>query len=122
MKIERFEDLECWRAARDLVSYVYAALFRDCRDYAFRDQIRRAAVSVMSNIAEGFDRGGNNEFVHFLTVARGSVAEVRSLAYAAADLGYIGADSFEALIEKCSATKGLVNGLIRYLRGAERKR
>ncbi|MDF1553847.1 MAG: four helix bundle protein [Deferrisomatales bacterium] len=121
MRIDRFEDLECWQAARELVKFVYA-MFSVCRDYAFRDQIQRAAVSVMSNIAEGFDRGGNKEFLHFLTIARGSLAEVKSLAYAATDLGYLSDESLEKLSEQCSATKGLVNGLIRYLRGADRKR
>ena len=120
MRLDRFEDLDCWKAARELVALVYKGVSA-CRDYAFRDQIQRAAVSVMSNIAEGFDRGGNKEFLHFLTIARGSIAEVRSLSYAAADLGYIEVDSFDKLGEQCSVTKGLVNGLIRYLRGAERK-
>lgn len=119
MKVERFEDLECWKAARELVGLVYA-LLSGCRDFSFRDQIQRAAVSVMSNIAEGFDRGGNKEFLHFLTIARGSLAEVRSLAYAASDIGYVTGESLAKLGQKCSEAKGLVNGLIRYLRGAKR--
>ena len=88
MIIERFEDIEAWKEARTLVKEIYQ-FFGDVKDYGFRDQIQRAAVSVMSNIAEGFDRGSNREFIKFLIIARGSVSEVRSLGYAALDIGYI---------------------------------
>ena len=86
MKIERFEDIVSWQEARLLVQDVYRAL-STCKDFGFRDQLQRAAVSVMSNIAEGFDRGSNREFVQFLIIARGSAAEVKSLAYAGKDIG-----------------------------------
>lgn len=119
MRIDRFEDLECWRAARELVSLVYRS-FSDCRDFGLRDQVQRAAISAMSNIAEGFDRGGNKEFVHFLTISRGSLAEVSSIVYAASDLRYLPEESCENLHQLCSTTKAMINGMIRYLRTTKR--
>jgi len=78
MKIENFEDIEAWKEARILVKDVYG-VFGKIRDFSFRDQIQRAAVSSMTNIAEGFDRGSNREFIQFLVIARGSALEVKSL-------------------------------------------
>ena len=75
----------------------------------------------MSNIAEGFDRGSNREFIQFLVIARASVAEVRSLAYAGADIGYIDKNSFDALMMRCSKITSLVNGFIRFLKTSPRK-
>ena len=117
MGIEHFEDLECWREARALVREVYGTMAA-CRDYAYRDQLQRAAVSVMSNIAEGFGRGTNKEFVQFLIVALGSLSEVRSLCYVAEDLGYLSAEAFAKLVNRCDAAKALLNGFIRHLRTA----
>ncbi len=88
MRIERFEDIEAWKEARELVKNIYDK-FKDIRDYSFKDQIQRASVSVMSNIAEGFDRGTNKEFIQFLVIARGSLSELRSLLYNALDLDFI---------------------------------
>lgn len=82
---ERFEDLEIWQESRRLNKLVYLAL-ETCRDYSFRDQIRRAALSVMNNISEGFERRTDKDFAHFLDLAKGSAGEVRSMTYAAADL------------------------------------
>jgi four helix bundle protein len=93
MKIKQFEDIESWKKARELVRQIYSE-FSPVRDYGFKDQIQRAAVSVMCNIAEGFDRGSNKEFVQFLVISRGSVCEVKSLSYAALDLGYINSSAF----------------------------
>ena len=121
MKISCFEDIESWREARQLVRDVYC-LLTSCRDYGFRDQMQRAAISVMTNIAEGFDRGGNKEFIQFLIIARGSVSEVKSLAYAARDLSYIDEVSMKRLLERCTLLGNLINGFIRYLRSTERKR
>ncbi|MBJ6723147.1 four helix bundle protein [Geomesophilobacter sediminis] len=121
MKIEHFEQIDSWKEARLLVQAIYAAL-HDCRDWGYKDQIQRAAISVMSNIAEGFDRGSNKEFVQFLVIARGSVSEVKSLAYAGMDVGHLSADSFESIKTKCTKISNTINGFIRYLNGADRKR
>lgn len=121
MKIERFEDIESWIAARLLVQHVYR-YFSSSRDYGFRDQIQRAAVSVMANIAEGFDRGSNKEFIQYLVIARGSAAEVRSLSFAALDIGYLTEAQFSDLNQYCIKLSNLINGFIRYLRNSERKR
>ncbi|MBM3123272.1 MAG: four helix bundle protein, partial [Chloroflexi bacterium] len=87
----RLEDIEAWRLARELAREVYAVSGRPPfdRDFALRDQVRRACVSVAANIAEGYGRGGSQEFLQFLAVAKGSVSEVRSHLYLALDQGYV---------------------------------
>jgi four helix bundle protein len=89
--IEGFEDIQAWKTCRILAREIYQETSRAplSRDFGFRDQIRRAAVSGMSNIAEGFERGGNKEFHQFLSMAKGSVGEVRSQLYVALDVGYL---------------------------------
>src|SRR4030095_5956818 len=84
---KKFEEIECWKRARELTRRVYEITNRPAfaRDFGLKDQIRRASVSVMSNIAEGYDRSGTAEFVHFLATAKGSAAEVRCQLYVAAD-------------------------------------
>lgn len=121
MKIEKFEDIESWKEARFLVREIYASL-KECKDFGFRDQIQRAAISVMSNIAEGFERGGNKEFVQFLTIARGSLAEVKSLNYAAVDIGYLDETQHKLIHERCNRLGNLINGFIRYLQNSTRKK
>lgn len=95
---ERFEDLQIWQDARSLANCVYDA-FVDCRDYAFRDQIQRAATSAMNNIAEGFERRTSKDFGHFLDIAKGSSGEVRSMLYLAEDRRYISSSSGAELRE-----------------------
>ncbi|MCK4620884.1 MAG: four helix bundle protein [Desulfuromonadales bacterium] len=119
MKIERFEDIQSWQEARLLVRDVYTFL-RDCNDRGFKDQMQRAVVSIMSNIAEGFERGGNKEFVYFLTVSRGSLAEVKSLSYAGFDLGFIGSEQLETIKDRTRKLNGLLNGFISYLKNNQR--
>jgi four helix bundle protein len=100
VKIERFEDIKAWQEARVLAGMVHAAVGADRRfgsDYRFREQIQGAAVSVMSNIAEGFSRRTTKECIQFLFVAKGSVAEVQSQLYVALDQGYISRDKFNEL-------------------------
>ena len=121
MKIERFEDIESWIAARLLVQHVYR-YFSGSKDYGFKDQIQRAAVSIMANIAEGFDRGSNKEFIQYLVIARGSLAEVNSLSYAALDIGYLTEPQFSELSLQCTKLSNLINGFIRYLGKTDRKR
>jgi four helix bundle protein len=120
MKIEHFEDIEAWKESRILFKEVHL-VFNKSKDYSFRDQIQRAALSVMTNIAEGFDRGSNKEFIQFLIIARGSTSEVRSLLYAGADVGYIDTTTFTKLHERCMKLTNLINGFIRYLRNSDRK-
>ena len=112
-KVERFEDLQVWRMAHDLSVAIYQ-LTKDgefSRDWGLRNQIQRASVSVMSNIAEGFERYSRQEFKQFLSIARGSCAEVRSQIQLAKSLGYINdADCF-AIYEKCIALSRAIGGL-----------
>jgi four helix bundle protein len=121
MRIERFEDVESWKEARLLVSDIYKIL-TNCRDLGFRSQMQRAAVSVMSNIAEGFDRGSNREFVQYLVISRGSVSEVKSLAYAGLDIGHIDSNGFEIVKTRCIKLINLLNGFIRFLKDSCRKK
>ncbi len=121
MKIERFEDIEVWKEARGLVKDVYNC-FRGSKDFDLRSQIQRASLSIMNNIAEGFDRGSNKEFIQFLIIARGSVSEVKSILYSALDLGYIGRSTFDEILQKCVKITSLLNGFIRYLNNSERER
>lgn len=86
--IERFEDLICWQKARELTKQVYRSL-KSCNDFGFKDQIQRASVSVMSNIAEGFERGTQQKFINYLFIAKGSAGEVRAQLYTAVDVGYL---------------------------------
>jgi four helix bundle protein len=112
-RVERFEDLVVWQKARDLSIGIYqitnTPLF--ARDYGLRDQVRRASVSVMSNIAEGFERYSRPEFMQFLSVARGSVAEVRSQLHVAHCLHYIDDAEFESLRDRCVEISRLIGGL-----------
>ena len=121
--IKRFEDIEAWKKARELTRELYrnSKVGAFSRDFALRDQIRRAAVSVMSNIAEGFERGGNKEFMQFLAVAKGSVGEIESQLYVALDQLYIDESEFVSLKRLAASTKRLIGGLISYLRGSGMK-
>lgn len=100
VKINRFEDLHVWQKARELTRGIYrvSAGGPFARDFGLKDQLRRAAVSVMANIAEGFERGGRKEFHQFLSVGKASCAEVRSGLYVALDAGYVTQEEFSQLI------------------------
>jgi four helix bundle protein len=119
MQIKTFEDLEIWKEARHLTREIYtlSKAPQFSRDYGLRDQMRRAAVSIMSNIAEGFERGGNQEFVQFLYIAKGSCGEVRSQLYVALDQDYVDqktADSLLIILKRLSImTKHLIDHLKR---------
>jgi four helix bundle protein len=112
-KIERFEDLIAWQKARELTRAVYEATRQGAfaKDYGLSSQIQRAAVSIMSNIAEGFERGGRGEFHQFLSTAKASCAEVRSQLYVALDAGYLNQDTFDQLIQKAEEVARIVGGL-----------
>jgi len=115
--IERFEDIEAWQKARELTQEIYRITNQGsfARDFGLRDQIRRAAVSVMSNIAEGFERGGDVEFRRFLAIAKGSAGEVKAQLYVALDAGLIDQATFDSLYKKAGETGNLVGGFMRYL-------
>ena len=116
-KIERFEDLECWKKGRELTKGIYEATSSGgfAKDFGLRDQIRRSAVSVMSNIAEGFERGGDKEFRQFLAMAKGSVGELKSHLYVALDIGLLSDERFSDLYQLASESGSLIAGLMRYL-------
>jgi four helix bundle protein len=118
VRIERFEDIKAWQEARVLAKMVYDATSfngNGSNDYRFRDQIRSAAVSVMSNVAEGFSRRSAKEFNQFLFIAKASVAEVQSDLYIALDQGYIAQEKFDELYLKSDEVARLISGFIRYL-------
>ncbi len=115
--IKRFEDIEGWQKARELakVVYVTTSVGEFARDFGLKDQMRRAAVSVMSNIAEGYGRGGNKEFLQYLSQAKGSAAEVQAQLYVALDAGYLSKEEFEHLYSLADSTASIIVGLMRYL-------
>jgi four helix bundle protein len=115
--LERFEDLDAWKKARELTKSVYQVTSAGefARDFGLRDQIRRAAVSVMSNIAEGFERDGSKEFLQFLSQAKGSCGEVRAQLYVAFDQAYLTDVQLHGLIEKAMEVSRLIAGLMKYL-------
>lgn len=117
-KIEKFEDIKAWQKARSLVKkiYVISETGNFKRGFALRDQMRRSAISVVSNIAEGYARRTNKEFVQFLYVAHGSIAELSAQLYAALDLEYIQKQEFNSLYEECNEISKMIMGLIKYLR------
>ena len=107
--IQHFEEIEAWQKARELSRAIYACSQggKFAKDFGLNDQIRRAAVSVMSNIAEGFERGGTSEFSHFLSMAKaeGSVGEIKAQLYVALDQGYINRDQFNSLKVRSTLTR-----------------
>ena len=116
--IQDFEDLEVWKLARKLTVQVYA-LSRNgvfAKDYGFCNQIRRAAVSIVSNIAEGFERRSNSQFIQFLDIANGSAGEVRAQLYVALDLGYITQEQFQAVFKDITSIGKMLTSLTRHLR------
>ncbi len=122
-RIERFEDMQVWRLTRAMVRDIYAATSRGgfARDFALRDQMRRAAVSVLSNIAEGFERGGNREFIHFLYIAKGSAGELRAQMYVVQDQGYMSGAERDVIGRQLEQVSKQLRGLIDYLRGSDLK-
>ena len=119
--VERFEQLNVWKAARELMRLVYTASTNSPfpRDRPLQDQIRRASISVMANIAEGFERGGDKEFLQFLAQAKGSCGEVRSHLAVALDLALISADLHAELERKAVATSRMIASLMKYLRNSK---
>ena len=114
MKIEKFEDIIGWQKSKELTIDVYQQ-FRSCRDFSFKNQIERASVSIMNNIAEGFERKSDKEFKHFLFIAKGSCGEVRSMLYLALELGYISKNDFEKFYNLSIEISKLLSGFIKTL-------
>lgn len=115
--IKRFEDVRAWQEARVLTKLVYEITNQGvfAKDFGLKDQIQRASVSIMNNIAEGFDCDSQLEFARFLGIARRSAVEVQSLLYTAIDIGYIDQETFEQIFKQTAKTKALVGGFKKYL-------
>lgn len=123
MKVTRFEDLVIWQDARKLCKDIFLITEKDpfCRDYKLRDQIRTSSGSVMDNVAEGFERNGNKEFIQFLSVAKGSCGECRSQSYRAFDYLYIDQETLNDLIHKTITLNKQISGFISYLKRSNLK-
>jgi len=117
MKITKFEDIKSWQEARRLTKRVYELTMKApfARDFGLRDQIRRACVSIMANIAEGFNRRTQKEFINFLSIALASASETKSHLYVALDLEYIDSLTFNELYEQTSSVCKLITGFMQYL-------
>jgi len=115
---QSFVEINAWQKARELTSQVYAISNRPSfsKDFGLRDQVRRASVSIMANIAEGFERSGSGEFLQFLAIAKGSVGEVISHIYVTVDQGYISQEEFDRLHALAGETGRVIGGLMTYLR------
>jgi four helix bundle protein len=123
MTYATFEDLPIWQKARELALFVFEITSKEpfCNDFKFRDQIRASSGSVMDNIAEGFERGGNKEFVQFLYIAKGSCGETRSQSYRAFDFRYITQEVLDELIRKTKELSMEISSFSQYLRNSGMK-
>ncbi len=122
-KIERFEDIDAWKKARELTKVIYEVTGQGkiATDFSLRDQLRRASVSIMANIAEGFERGGNKEFRQFLAQAKGSTGEIKSILYAALDAGMTTSEQFQLIVGLADDISRLLAGFLRYLKSTDHK-
>jgi four helix bundle protein len=118
-----FEEIEAWQKARELMREIYDVSKRDAfsKDFALRDQIRRAGISIMANITEGFERGGTKEFFQFLAIAKGSTGEVRTHLYIAYDQKYLTKAEFENLFSLSLEVSRMIAGLMSYLQKSKIK-
>ena len=114
MNIEKFEDIIAWKKSKELTLWVYKN-FKNCKDYSFGNQIERASVSIMNNIAEGFERKGDKEFKQFLFISKGSCGEVRSMLNLGLELGYITKDDFYLYNNLCVEISKVLSGFIKTL-------
>ena len=120
-KIQKFEDILSWQKARELTREVYAHSKTGAfaKDFGLRDQIQRASVSIMGNVAEGYDRGGDKEFIQFLSVSKGSCGEVKSHLYVALDQQYINPPQFNQLYNLADEVGRLLAGFMAYLKQSD---
>ena len=123
MKVTNFEELEIWKLARELCKFVFTITSNVpfSADFKLRDQIRASSGSVMDNIAEGFERGGNKEFFQFLSVAKGSCGETRSQGYRALDYQYINDETFEEIRNRTMSLSVKISNLMSYLKSSDFK-
>ena len=123
MTVTRFEDLEIWQLARDLYKFVFKITSEEpfYRDFKFRDQMRDSSGSISDNIAEGFDRGGNKEFIQFLSIAKGSCRETRNQSYRAFDSNYINQEVLDELLEQTDTISRKITNLIKSLKSSDHK-
>jgi four helix bundle protein len=122
-KVERFEDLKIWQVARELCQMIHKLTIKDqfSRDFKLVGQINGSSGSIMDNIAEGFERDGNKEFIQFLTFSKGSCGETRSQLYRALDYQYISQDEFDAAYKMTLEESKMLKGFIQYLKDSEMK-
>jgi len=123
-KVRNFEDLNVYALALGLANEIYGVTKgRDfARDFALREQIRRSAISIVSNIAEGFERGTRNEFIQFLYIAKGSCGELRAQLAIARGQNYLDAATYESALNKCKMLSSMLHNFISYLKGSRRQR
>ncbi|MBI3663844.1 MAG: four helix bundle protein [Acidobacteria bacterium] len=121
--IKRFEEIDAWQTARKLTRYVYLLSSKGtfARDFGLRDQMRRSSVSIMSNIAEGFESRTPSLFIEFLGRAKGSAGELRAQAYIAQDVGHITSIEFQRLLKGCELCSGQISRFMSYLRGRKKE-
>jgi four helix bundle protein len=122
-KIERFEDLECWKSARELVCQIYLLCQKGplAKDYDFQSQLKRASLSIMNNIAEGFSRFNKKDFIRFLDYSQSSPGEVKSMLYILTDIEYVPSSVIAPLHSKTDKVGNLTLGLISYLTNNNKK-
>ena len=120
-KIQRFEDIVAWQKARELTREIYARakVGPFAKDFGLRDQIQRASVSIMGNVAEGFERGGDKEFIQFLSISKGSCGEVKSHLYVALDQQYVNDAQFNRLYSSADEVGRLLAGFMAYLKQSD---
>jgi four helix bundle protein len=119
----KFEDLEVWKNAKEFAVTLYKSTDEGNlrKDFGLKDQLRRAGISIVSNIAEGFERNGNKELIQFLSYAKGSAGEIRAQLHIARDLGYLSAEQFEGLMDKVLTISKMLAGFINYIKNSEFK-
>jgi four helix bundle protein len=115
-KVQRFEDLKVWQASREFCKTIHAFTSTAARDYRLVSQIKASSGSVMDNMAEGYERDGNKEFIQFLAISKGSCGECRSQLYRALDCGYISQSEFDKAHESVVEISRMLNGLMAYLK------
>jgi len=123
-RIDRFEELEVWKVSMALCSEIYKLTNSEyfSKDFGLKDQIRRSAVSVPSNISEGYERDSKRQFLYFLVIAKGSCGELRTQLIIARNLNYLGEDEFMKINEQCLSTSKQLAGFISYLKKYEEKK